>query len=149
VKVPPLAIGAGAGLVLMLALAPVTGTALGKLSAARAELARQQAAATGPEPQPAALVVPALASGGDPASLAARIRDRAHNAGVLVEEIKLTQGKGALIKARISVSGTEKAVVALADALERSTPLLRFRGWRIAPIAGGLRLTGDAIAVRQ
>lgn len=147
-KISPLAAGAGAGLVLMLALAPATGTALGELAAARAERARLEAIATAPEPRPAPLVASGLAAGNEPTLLAARIRGRAHDAGVLVEEI-VGQGKGALITVRLSVSGTEKAVVAVADALERDTPLLRFRRWAIAPIEGGVRLTGEAVAVRQ
>ena len=148
-KVPPLAVGAGAGLVLMLALAPDTGAALGKLAGARAERARLEAVATGPQPRPAPLVVPALASGDDSALIAARIRDRAHDAGVLVEELRVARGDGALLVARLSASGSEKAVVALADGLERDTPLLRFRSWRIVPIDGGVRLIGDVVAVRQ
>jgi len=51
---------------------------------------------------------------------------------------------------RIRVSGAEKAVVALADALERGRPLMRMRSWRIEPIPeGGVRLIGEVVAAWQ
>ena len=148
-KVPPLAIGAGAGLLLVLALAPSTGNALGKLETARAERARLAAIANAPERAPAPLVGPGLAAGDDNALLTARIRSRAHDAGVLVEEVTLAKGQGALIRLKLSFSGSEKAVVALADALERETLLIRFESWKLAPVEGGLRLTGQALAGRR
>lgn len=146
---PPLATGLGIGLLLLLLLAPATGNALGKLAAARAERVRLAALVDGPQPGAAALVVPGLAAGDDIALLVSRVRDRAHTAGVLVEEIKAGRAGGALIHLHLAFSGSEKAIVALADTLERDTVLLRFAQWRIVPIQGGVRLTADAIAVRR
>ncbi|MEI9851844.1 MAG: hypothetical protein WDN24_14565 [Sphingomonas sp.] len=41
-------------------------------------------------------------------------------------------------------------MAALADSLEREAPLVRLRGWTIEPVAGGgVRLRGQAVAVRQ
>lgn len=148
-RFPPLAAGAGAGLLLALLLAPSTGTALGKLSAARSEKARLAAIANAPERPRPPLVAPGLAVGSDSALLVARIRGRAHDAGVLVEELSVARAQGALIRLRISVSGSEKAVVALADALERETLLIRFERWKLVAVEGGLRLSGQALAVRQ
>jgi hypothetical protein len=148
-RVPPLAAGAGAGLLLVLALAPSTGTALGKLSAARTERTRLAAVADAPERPRPPLVTPGFAAGKDSALLAARIRGRAHDAGVLVEQVALGRGGGALMRLRLSFSGSEKAVVALADALEREAVLIRFESWKLAPVEGGVRLTGQALAVRQ
>jgi hypothetical protein len=149
VKVPPLAVGAGGGLLLALLLAPSTGTALGNLASARADRAKFAALAGGQEPARAPLVAPGLAAGEDIALLTTRIRSRAHDAGVLVEEIRTAKDAGGLIRIRVSFSGTEKAVVALADALERETVLVRLQNWKLVPIEGGLRLTGDALAVKK
>jgi len=144
-KLPPLAIGAGAGLLIAALLAPATGTALGKLGAVRAERARLTAQLAAPQGAPPPLVVSGLALGGD---LAANIRERARSGGVLVEEIADVSPAGRLAVFRLRFSGPEKAVLALADSLERDTPLVRLRGWRLAGIEGGVRLTGDAVAVR-
>lgn len=144
-KLPPLAIGAGAGLLIAALLAPATGTALGKLGAARAERARLAAQLAAPHGAPPPLVVSGLVLGGD---LAANIRERARSGGVLVEEIADVSPPGRLTVFRLRLSGPEKAVLALADSLERDTPLVRLRGWRLAGIEGGVRLTGEAVAVR-
>ncbi|MES2445509.1 MAG: hypothetical protein V4574_22000 [Pseudomonadota bacterium] len=148
-KLPPLAIGAGAGLVLALLLAPATGTALGKLDAARAERSELTAMLAEPVPPPAPLVVSGLPLGGDAALLAANVRERARSGGVLVEEIADVSPAGRLAVLRLRLSGPEKSVVALADSLERDAPMVRLRGWRLAAIAGGVRLTGEAVAVRR
>jgi hypothetical protein len=147
-KLPPLAIGSSAGLVIAALLAPATGTALGKLATARAERARLTAQLAQPHgPQPP-LLVSGLALGGDAASFAANVRERARSGGVLVEEITNVSPSGRLVVLRLSLSGPEKAVVALADSLERDTPLVRLRGWKLAGIQSGVRLTGEAVAVR-
>ncbi|MCW3835739.1 hypothetical protein ACFQ1E_05590 [Sphingomonas canadensis] len=147
-KVPPLAVGAGAGLLLALLLAPATGGALGDLSRARADRAKAAADAAVPAgPQPA-LVAPGLVTG-EAAALVARVRARAKDGGVLVEEAAELPVQGALARVRLRLSGPEKAVLALADSLEREPPLVRLAAWRIDPIEGGLRLTAEAVAVRQ
>jgi hypothetical protein len=147
-KLPPLAIGAGAGLLLAALLAPATGTALGKLGAARADRARLTAQLAAPQGTPPPLLASGLALGGDASQLAATIRERARSGGVLVEEASDVSPPGRLVIVRLRLSGPEKAVVALADALERDAPLIRLRGWRLAGIEGGVRLTGEAVAVR-
>lgn len=147
-KVPPLWAGAGAGLALMLVLAPATGNALGELSRARAERTGLARAAAAP-PADAALVAPDLVTSGGADALIARIRDRARAGGVLVEEIAALPGDGKLVAVRLRLSGAESAVLALADTLERGTPLVRLRAWRLTPIPeGGIRLLGEAVAVR-
>lgn len=148
-RAPPLAIGAGAGLLLALLLAPATGTALGKLAQARAERTRLERQLAGPVAPPAALVVSGLPLGGDAVLLAANIRERARGGGVLVEEVTDVSGPGRLAVLRLRLSGPEKAVLALADALERDAPLVRLRNWRLAAIEGGVRLTCEAVGVRQ
>lgn len=146
-KVPPLWAGAGVGLALMLVLAPATGNALGELARARAERIRlAQVVAVPGNDSP--LVAPELVNG-DANVLAGRIRDRARAGGVLVEELVALPGNGRLVAVRLRLSGTEQAVLALADALERGSPLARLRAWRLTPIPeGGVRLLGEAVAVR-
>ncbi len=148
-KVPPLAIGAGAGLLLALLLAPATGAALGKLAAARTDRAMLAAQLAAPQGPPPPLVVSGLALEGDGARLAANIRERARSGGVLVEEAADITGPGRVVVLRLRLSGPEKAVLALADSLERDAPLVRLRSWRLMGIAGGVRLTGEAVAVRR
>lgn len=148
-RLPPLAYGVVLGLVSALLIAPFTGTELGKLSQARAERDALAAAAQAP-PADIAIMVPGLAIPAKDATAARaaimnRLQTLAKASGVLVEEtnaVDVPPGLGAL---RIRVSGAEKAVVALADALERGRPLIRLRGWQLVPIPGGVRLTGEAV----
>ncbi|MDG2533976.1 hypothetical protein P6144_09990 [Sphingomonas sp. HITSZ_GF] len=150
-KLPPLAIGGIAGLVVALLLAPATGTALGTLAAARAEHARLAVEAARPAAPPP-LLAPGLALGvadeaAGRAAIMLRVRALAQAGGVLVEEQSAAPAPAGVVALRIRVSGAEKAVVALADALERGKPLMRLRGWRIEPIpGGGVRLIGEVVA---
>ncbi|HEX8302631.1 hypothetical protein [Sphingomonas sp.] len=147
---PPIAIGAGAGLLVALLLAPATGTALGKLATARAEHARLAGLAASP-----ALNTPMVAPGlalavGDIAAARAammtRVQTLARSGGVLVEETSAAQAAEGLAALRIRVSGAEKAVIALADGVERARPMMRLRRWRVEPISGGgVRLTGEMV----
>lgn len=146
-KGSPIAWGVGGGLALLLALAPSVGTALGRLGAAREDRATLSAALAAPPAARGPLVAKGLALS-DPQALVAQIRERARSGGVLVEEAVPMQGSGALITIRLRISGPEKAVIALADALEREAPLVRLRSWRLAAIEGGVRLSGDAVAVK-
>lgn len=147
-KLPPLAIGAGAGLLAALLLAPATGTAIGKLATARSE----HAAAATPPAAGVAVAAPDLAFDvADPAAARAatmaRVQRLAKAGGVLVEETSAAQAPAGLVALRIHVSGPEKAVIALADTLERERPLVRLRAWRIEPVAGGgVRLIGEGVA---
>ncbi|MBX3564079.1 MAG: hypothetical protein KF730_05815 [Sphingomonas sp.] len=150
-KPPPLAIGTGAGLLVALLLAPATGDVLGKLATVRAEHARLAALAASP-----AATQPVLAPGLEihaPDIAAARgammnrVQTLAKAGGVLVEETSAATAAPGLAALRIRVSGAEKAVVALADALERAGPLTRLRRWRLDPVpGGGVRLTADMVA---
>lgn len=151
-RLSPLALGIGAGLALLLATAPLVGGALGDLAAARERRARAVQAAALPE-RPAAIVAkgdaldaPDAAAGR--AAIMARIQRLARAGGVLVEETSAAAAPEGLVALRVRVSGAEKAVVALADAFERERPLMRLRSWRVEPVAGGVRLSGDAVAAQ-
>lgn len=151
-RVPPTAIGGIAGLAVALLLAPFTGSALGELAAARAEHARLSALAARPAAPPPLLArglelgVADAAAGR--AAIMARVRQLSQAGGVLVEEMQAAQAPEGVAALRIRISGAEKAVLALADALERGKPLMRMRTWRIEPIAegGGVRLIGEVVA---
>ena len=146
-KLPPLAIGALGGLLLAALLAPATGTALGKLSSVRNERAKLAETLAAPDTAGAALVAPGLALHGGSEALIARIRERARGGGVLVEEATALKGNGSLVVVRLRISGAEKAVIALADSLEREAPLVRLRTWKLVAIPGGVRLSADAVGV--
>ena len=144
--------GAGAGVVLLALLTPVTGRALGELAAARA--ARLQSAQVAAQPERRvpivadglALAAPDAAAGR--AAMMARVQRLGKAGGVLVEETSAIEAPDGLVALRVRVSGAEKAVLALADAFEREQPLMRFRRWSIEPVAGGVRLSGEAVAVQ-
>ncbi|MET0309963.1 MAG: hypothetical protein ABW023_14750 [Sphingomonas sp.] len=149
-RLPPLAWGVMLGLGLALLAAPFTGTALGELTKARAERAALTAR-TGTPAAAAAILAPGLAipardAAGGRAAILARLQALAKAGGVLVEESSAVEAAPGLAVLRIRVSGAEKAVVALADALERGRPLIRLRSWRVVPIPGGVRLSGEAVA---
>ena len=147
-KLPPLAIGVAGGLLLALILAPATGTALGKLAEARAERAKLTTELAAPESN-AALVGPGLAITGGEDSIIARVRERARGGGVLVEEATVLKGSGSLLVVRLRISGAEKAVIALADSLEREAPLVRLRTWKLVASPGGVRLNADAVGAMR
>jgi len=153
-KLPPMAVGGIAGLVLAALLAPATGTALGDLAAARAEHARLVAEAARPAAPPP-LLAPGLAMGvADPAAGRAKImlrtRALAQSGGVLVEEMSAAPAPAGVVALRIRLSGAEKAVLSLTDTLERGKPLMRMRSWRLEPIpGGGVRLIGEVVAAWQ
>lgn len=147
----PILWGVLAGLVLAALLAPWTGTALGALAAAREARAAVRAEARAPT-RDSALLRPDLAfAGADaPAVIRARIERLAHGGGVLVEAIEPTPAPTPLVMLALRISGPEKAVLALADAVERERPLLRFRSWRIEPAeGGGIRLRGVLVGAAR
>ncbi|MFZ5746579.1 MAG: hypothetical protein ACOY45_02850 [Pseudomonadota bacterium] len=151
----PVMIGAGAGLLLALAVAPMVGTALGMLARARAAhaaLAAAHAALARP-PVPLVAADAAIPATDDRAArewAAARIREQARAGGVLAEEVAPLRAPDGLVAVRLRLSGPEKAVVAMADALERGAPLMRLREWRIEPAGGGaVRLTGVVLGARR
>lgn len=151
-KPSPLALGIGTGLALLLATAPLVGDALGDLAAARERRAQAARVAALPD-RPAAIVekgnaldVPDAAAGR--AAMMARVQRLSKAGGVLVEETSAATAPDGLVALRVRVSGAEKAVIALAEAFERERPLMRLRSWRVEPVAGGVRLSGEAVAVQ-
>lgn len=144
--------GACGGLAAALLLAPATGTALGKL--ARAREARAEAAALAspalgkPLPLiPSALQIPATNERNAARALADRVRTLAARGGVLVEQAEPVATRGGLVRLRLRLSGPDKAVVELADRLEREGPLVRLRDWRVVALGdGGVRLDGEAVS---
>lgn len=144
--------GIGGGLAAVALLAPATGTALGKLSRARATAVDARAAVSAPARAPVPLTAAGLrAPGGSEAAaagaIAARVRKLAAEGGVLVEQaVRVPAGEG-LVKLQLKLSGPDKAVVAMTDRIEREAPLLRFAAWRASALAGGgLRIEGEAVA---
>jgi len=148
----PLLLGVGAGLIGLLILSPLTGAALDDLAAARAQRAQMAQAAALPEHQAPILAkdnaLGAMDAAAGRAAMMARVQRLAKAGGVLVEETSVAPAPDGLVALRVRVSGAEKAVVALADAFERERPLMRLRSWRVEPVAGGVRLTGEAVAVQ-
>jgi hypothetical protein len=144
--------GLGGGLLAALLLAPATGTALGEL--ARARTARAEAAGLAARPQgalPPLLPSNLRISGGDAGQGAqaavTRIRTLAAASGVLVEQADPLPAEGGIIRLRLRLSGSGKAVVALIDRIEREAPLIRLRSWQVRALGeGGLRLEGEAVA---
>jgi hypothetical protein len=144
--------GLGGGLIAAALLAVPMAEALAGLWSARqtrATLAARLAAA--PEPvRP--LVTPglALAAGSRTSaarSLAVRVRTSAASAGVLVEAVAPSPSPDGIVALRVRLSGQEKAVVAMLDGIERGTPLIRFRSWRVSALADGeVRVEGDMVA---
>lgn len=144
-KRDPLVWGAGGGIAAALLLMPALLGTLDRLSAARATAAE----AVQPVPRPAALVRPDLAwsaGGGDPAArVAAELRARARAGGVLIERVEPLAAPEGLVTLEVRLSGSERAVLALADGLERGQPLARWRRWAVTPAGAGLRLDGELV----
>ncbi|MET3722393.1 hypothetical protein [Sphingomonas trueperi] len=147
----PILWGVLIGLLLAALLAPWTGTALGRLAKARAARAAVVASmATAPAGAPVLKPDFAFSQADASAAIRARVERLAHGGGVLVEALAPTAAPPPLVMVQLRVSGPEKAVLALADAIERERPLLRFRSWRVEPAeGGGVRLSGVLVgAVR-
>lgn len=144
--------GIAGGLLILLLLAPATGSAVGQLQAARHARATAAIAATAPVRPAAPLVRADLRLPGDNAAragraLATRIRSLAAAGGVLVEQMQMRPSGDGLVRLQVRVSGPDKAVIALADRIEREAPLVRLRDWQVVALAGGaLRIEGEAVA---
>jgi hypothetical protein len=126
-----------AGVAALLAI-PAYG-ALGDLAAARAarNAARIDAGAT----------IPPLATADARARLGAQVRADAARGGVLIEALAPDPAAPApLTLLTLRASGTEKAVVAFADTLERAHPPIRMRAWRLTSAPGGVRLDATLVA---
>ena len=148
-----LAMGVVGGVVALALLGPLTSDALEGLRAARTVHARLAAEARRPEAAPV-LVAPGLAASARDeaaarAAILARVNMLARTGGVLVETVGAVPMPQGLAAVRLRVSGAEKALLAFADALERQRPLMRLRSWRLEPVAGGIRLSGEVVAPWQ
>ena len=144
-----LAIGAAGGLLAMAVLTPPTIATLAALAEARKNQAELAAAASAPPASAIVgpgLVTPADTQAAATSALAARIRAAAAKGGVLVESIEGVAGDEALARIRVQLSGSEGAVLGLADALERGAPLVRFARWRVEGRGGSVLLTGELVA---
>lgn len=147
-----LAAGLGIGLVAVAALALPMAEALSDLWSARQQRADFEARLAAPAPAVAPLTVPSLAiAAGDRATasrrLAQQLRARAASAGVLVETLAPSAPIPGLVTLQVRMSGPEKAVIALTGEIERGTPLIRFRSWKVAALSdGGVRVEGEVVA---
>ncbi len=135
------------GCALLLAI-PAAG-ALRDLTAARQ--ARAMARADGASvPGPVAVAstaFPANDAADARARLTARIRADAAQGGVLIESIASDAAAPAPLAAvTLRASGSEKAVLAFADALERSGQPVRMATWRLTAAPGGVRLDARLVA---
>lgn len=136
---------AGGGALALLLLWPAAG-ALDRLATARhAQAVAAQAPAT-----PPALVAGDLAwptGEADAATMiAGELRARARAGGVLVERMETLAAPAGLVTLDVRLSGSERAVLALADGFERGTPFARWRSWRLSAAPGGVRLQGELVA---
>lgn len=130
-------------------LAVPTVGALDDLATARADraAARADAAATPAPVTVAAAAFPADDAGDAARRLATRIRADAARGGVLIESLAADPAAPApLAILTLRASGSEKAVVAFADQLERGGPPVRMAVWRLTSAAGGVRLDARLIA---
>jgi len=146
----PLAWATAAGLAVILATAPMIGDALGDLAVARAERVRLRAVISQP-PASHAVVDPgqAMAAADRDAAngmLALRLRRLAGRGAVLVEEAVPVADPAGLARVRVRLSGSNDAVIALVDTVERGPPLARFAQWRIDANDGAVRLQGEVVA---
>lgn len=142
-RLPLIALGV-AGL-----LAIPTIAALDGLATARADrgTARADAAATPGPVAVAAAAFPAGDAADARARLAARIRADAVRGGVLIETLAADPAAPAPLAVLIlRASGSEKAVVALADTLERGAQPVRMTVWRLTSAPGGVRLDARLVA---
>ncbi|MGN7159306.1 hypothetical protein [Sphingomonas sp. SAFR-052] len=130
-------------------LAVPTANALADLATARADRAAARAEATAP---PAPVTVIAATSPADDAEdaarrLATRIRADAARGGVLIESLAADPAAPVpLAILTLRASGSEKAVVAFADNLERDGPPVRMAAWRLTAAPGGVRLDARLVA---
>ena len=135
------------GIAMLLAI-PVCG-ALDDLADARAarDAAGDGAGAPTPPLTSADAAFPADDAADARARLSARVRADAAHGGVLVETLAADPAAPpALTMLTLRASGTEKAVVAFADTLERSRPPIRMRAWRLTSAPGGVQLDATLVA---
>lgn len=130
-------------------LAVPTAGALTDLVTARTDRDTARAdAASAPRPVAvAAAAFPADDAADARRRLATRIRADAAHGGVLIESLAADPAAPtALAALTLRASGSEKAVLALADALERGGPPVRMAAWRLTSAPGGVRLDARLVA---
>lgn len=123
--------------------------ALDELADARAARDAAGIEASAPTPPLAAAdaAFPADSAADARVRLAARVRADAVRGGVLIETLTADPAAPApLTLLTLRASGTEKAVVAFADTLERARPAIRMRAWRLTAAPGGVRLDATLVA---
>lgn len=140
-------LGIGLGLLGAILLAPQVEDDVARLAQVRRDRDALVVVAARPTAASVPLVVPEFTGKGGARSMIARIRTLASGGGVLVEDASpLRSPVSGLSVVRLRVSGPEKAVLAMADALEREAPLLRFATWEVVALpAGGMRLQAEVI----
>lgn len=146
-----LLIGGAAGMLLSLVPWWSAFRTLDSLDAARRIAAREEARA-GPADRlsGASWRLAAGSAGAAQAATARRVRAAAKANGVLVETLKSAEPIGpGIARIELSMSGPEKAVLTLGDAVERGGRGVRWENWELAAVPGGVRLMGTvAIAWR-
>lgn len=123
--------------------------ALDTLADARAarDTARAEADAPASPPATADAAFPADDAADARARMGARLRTEAARGGVLIETLAADPAAPApLTRLTLRASGSEKALVAFADGLERGRPALRMQAWRLSAAPGGVRLDATLVA---
>ncbi|WP_033921352.1 hypothetical protein [Sphingomonas sp. 37zxx] len=120
---------------------------LGSVRAARAALAAEREAPPVPPLLPDDRITAARDADTAARAAALRIRRAATAGGVLVETLAtIDPASPHVARLTLSASGSEKAVLAFADGIERADPVLRWRRWRLASIPGGaVRVEGEVL----
>lgn len=151
-KPTPLVLGIAAGVAAAALLAIPAADSVRDLRAARTARATLAQLAAGPGPSRAIVIdgdaIPSRDAGTAADRLAARLRAAAIRSGLLVETATPLPTDG-LARVRLSVSGSEDAVVGFADTIERSRPLARFATWRMTATGGAVTLRGDVVGPWQ
>ncbi|MDJ0278467.1 hypothetical protein QLH51_16850 [Sphingomonas sp. 2R-10] len=140
-RLPLIALGVAA------LLAIPTHAALDTLAAARADRDAARVEATAPATFIADAAFPADGVADARTRMTARVRADAARGGVLVETLDAdTTAPAPLAVLTLRASGSEKAVLAFADALERGRPTVRMAAWRLTAAPGGVRLDARLVA---
>lgn len=138
-------IGGGIGLVLAALAWSGAADSLARLDAARAMAADARAAAAPVDRlADAAWRRRARSATAALSAVAIDARRRAQANGVLVERAVAAAPDGpGLARLDLSLSGPEKAVLTVADAIEREGAGTRWAAWRLTAAPGGVRLSGS------
>lgn len=147
-KLSPVLLGAILGGAIGLMAMPELMASRAALRLARSDAAAAAGAARRPQ---TGLLAPALRiaavspnAAGD--RLASEVRRLAAQGGVLVEQAEPVARRDALIGVRVRLSGSEGAVLTLADSIESGRPFARLATWRIEGQGASVRLSGEVVA---